>query len=69
MLFENLGYSDYSTKVAFEIEKTIRFWIREINTLKVVVNVIEHKLELNITFSVGQQSDTIFLELNLNETT
>lgn len=69
MLFENLGYVDYPTKVAIEIEKSIRFWIKQVDKLQVKVNVVQNKLEIHITFSVGQQSDTIFLELNLNEIT
>ena len=69
MLFENLGYSDYAIKVSAEIERVIKFWIKEIDTVNVLINIVEHKLELNITFTVGQQSDNIFLEFNLNEIT
>ena len=69
ILFENIGYPDYLVKGVSELEKTIKFWIREIDQLTVTAKVVENKLELNINFSVGQQTDTIFLELNLNETT
>jgi len=52
-LFENIGYPDYLVKVVSELEKTIKFWIREIDQLTVTAKVVENKLELNINFSVG----------------
>lgn len=68
LLFENIGYSDYSNKIANELERSIRLWVKEVEKLDIKVNAVQNKLEIYIKFSVGQQNDTIFLELNLNET-